>query len=91
MEKDFLLYLLYIALIDIRGRSYELNDKATFGLCDLLHRLPLQLMHDEGVKGAYADFLKSIEERGLQEWIKVRMEEFHTRYPEYRQDMDIQT
>jgi len=44
MERKFLLYLLYIALIDIRERAYEQNDKTTFGLCDLLHNVPLYLI-----------------------------------------------
>lgn len=90
MERNFLLYLLYTALIDIRSRSHEINDKTSFGLCDLLHTVPLQLMHDERIKETYEDFLKRIENRGLQNWMKARMEEFYSRYPEYKSDQNIQ-
>lgn len=90
MERDFLLYLLYVILIDIRERSYETNDKVIFGLSNLLHRLPLQLMHDESINETYEDLLKIIEERGLQNWIDLRKEEFYSRFPEYRKDKDIQ-
>jgi hypothetical protein len=83
MEKQFLLYLLYISLIDIRARSYENNDKTTFWLCDLLHNIPLRLNSEEEIKDAYERLLDNINSLGVQDWLDTRMKEFYEKYPEY--------
>ncbi|MCC6290050.1 MAG: hypothetical protein IT249_19390 [Chitinophagaceae bacterium] len=84
MEKQFLQYLLYIALIDIRERSYENGDKKSFYLADILHNVPLQLNHDKDIKEAYKNLLDNIEVLGLREWFNKRYEEFLESYPEYK-------
>lgn len=84
MEKQFLLYLLYIALIDIRERSYENNDKTSFWLCDLLHNVPLRLTSEEDTKDAYQRLAANVEAMGIQEWFNTRKEEFYERYPEFK-------
>ena len=84
MERKFLLYLLYIALIDIRERSYEKKDSYTFGLCDLLHNIPLQLIDEEGAKEAYEYLLNNVKELGIENWIETRKEEFFSRFPEHK-------
>lgn len=84
MEKQFLLYLLYVALIDIRERSYENNDKTSFWLCDLLHNIPLRINSEEGTKEAYERLLENINALGVQDWLSTRMKEFYERYPEYK-------
>ena len=84
MEKQFLLYLLHIALIDIRARSYENNDKTSFWLCDLLHNIPLRLNSEEDIKDAYERLVDNINTLGVQDWLNTRMEEFYKRYPEYK-------
>lgn len=86
MEKKFLLYLLYIALIDIRARSCDTGDNISFGLCDLLHNTPLMLDADENVLIAYESLLEKIEMRGLSGWLQTRKEEFYRRHPEYKKD-----
>jgi len=84
MEKKFLLYLLYIVLIDVRERSYEKNDKATFWLCNLLHNVPLVLSTgDDGIKDAYDKVCEIIEHDDMNKWLQARKEEFFQRYPEF--------
>jgi hypothetical protein len=83
MEKKFLLYLLYSALIDIRERSYEQNDKRTFWLCDLLHNVPLTLSSDDGILQSYNDLIEEVGALGLESWLETRKEEFYERYPEF--------
>lgn len=78
--------MLYTALIDIRERSYENNDKASFWLSDLLHNIPMQLASEDDIKEAYESLREKIDERGAQNWFNKRKEEFHHRYPEYNMD-----
>jgi len=85
MEEKFLLHLLYIALIDIRARSYEKNDRSTFWLCDLLHKVPLQLASEEGTRKAYNSLCEHIKALGIEHWLETRKEEFYDRYPEYKE------
>ena len=84
MEKKFLHYLLYAALIDLRYRANENNDKASFWLCDLLHNIPLNLNTDEDIERAYIRLCEKIEFGGKQDWLNIRKEEFYNRYPEYK-------
>lgn len=84
METKFLLYLLYISLIDIRERSYESKDDITFGLCDLLHNIPLQLTSEEGAKDAYNYLVSNVESLGLEKWMNTRLTEFYNRFPEFK-------
>jgi hypothetical protein len=84
MEKNFLFYLLYIALVDIRERSFEKKDSYTFGLCDLLHNIPLQLTSEANVKDAYEYLLDNAKELGMEKWMETRKEEFYSRFPEYK-------
>jgi hypothetical protein len=83
MEKKFLLYLLYITLIEIRERSYEQNDKRTFWLCDLLHNVPLTLSSDDGIQQSYNDLIEKVGELGIESWLETRKQEFYERYPEF--------
>lgn len=84
MERKFLLYLLYSALIDIRARSYENDDRTSFWLCDLLHNVPLSLSSDQDVEHAYAALIEKVEFLGVKDWLDSRREEFLERFPEYR-------
>jgi hypothetical protein len=87
MEKKFLLYLLYIALVDIRERSYENNDKASFWLCNLLHNVPSALAEgDEGVIDAYNLICERVEHDDMDKWLETRKKEFYDRYPEFKLD-----
>jgi hypothetical protein len=74
-KQDFLLYLMYIAFIDIRARALELNDKVIFHQCDLLHNIPSAISN--GFVGeAYEHFIGNIKELGLETWLTQRETEF---------------
>lgn len=83
MEKQFLLYLLYITLIEIRERSYEQNDKRTFWLCDMLHNVPLSLSSEEATQESYEHLIEKVRALGLDTWLEAREKEFYDRYPQY--------
>lgn len=85
MEKRFLLHLLYITLIDIRARSYEQNDRKTFWLCDLLHKIPLQLGSEAGTREAYNSLSENARALGIEHWLNIRKEEFYDQYPQYKE------
>lgn len=83
MEKKFLLYVLYISLVEIRETSYEKGDSRTFGLCNLLHNIPLMLETEADCKIAYDDLIGKVGSLGIDSWLENRKREFHDRYPEY--------
>ncbi|OQP52801.1 hypothetical protein A4H97_24175 [Niastella yeongjuensis] len=85
MEKKFLLYVLYITLIEIRERSYESKDERIYGLCDLLHNIPLRLDSEKGIKEAYERLLEDVETLGIYDWLNARKQEFYQSYPEYEE------
>ena len=84
MEKKFLLYLLYITLIEIRERSYEVNDKRTFWLCDLMHNTPMALQTEEATKEAYSEIIEKVRALGIEEWLENRKKEFVEQNPQYK-------
>lgn len=84
MEKDFLLYLLYTALVDIRERSYEQKDNVTFWLCDLLHNVPYSLRSDEGIQEAYKNVIDNVKELNIESWLETRKKEFYSTFPEHK-------
>lgn len=83
MEKQFLLYLLYITLVEMRERSYEQNDKRSFWLCDLLHNVPLALPSEESTQEAFKDLIEKVHTLGIDEWLQTRKKEFIERYPHF--------
>jgi hypothetical protein len=84
MEKDFLIYLLYITLIEIRERSHEQKDNRTFWLCDMLHNVPAALKSDEDCKEAYKNILDTVKHLGVESWLDTRKNEFYNLFPEYQ-------
>lgn len=87
MEKQFLLYLLYITLIEIREHSYEQNDKKTYWLSDLLHNVPLALSSEDGTQEAYKDVIEKVQALGIDNWLETRKKEFIERYPQFISNM----
>jgi hypothetical protein len=83
MEKQFLLYLLYITLVEMREKAYEQNDKRTFWLCNLLHNVPLALISEESTQSAYNNVIERVESDGVHEWLENRKKEFFDRYPQF--------
>jgi len=85
MEKKFLCYLLYIALVDIRERSLENGDNACFWLCNLLHNIPLVLAEgDHELEDSYKRICESVEHDNRSKWLENRKQEFYSNYPEFK-------
>jgi len=84
MEQKFLLYVLYITLVEIREQAYEKKDNRLFWLCDMLHNVPFALMSEDSTKDAYNHLLESVEHLGIEDWLNKRQEEFYSRFPEYQ-------
>jgi hypothetical protein len=83
MEKQFLLYVLYISLVEIREKSLEKGDSQTYGLCNLLHNIPLMLGSEKDAEVAYQGLIGKVESLGIHSWLENRKREFHGRNPEY--------
>ena len=84
MEKKFLYYLLYIVLVDIRERSLESGDKASYWLSNLLHNVPLALAEGADGTDAYHTICERVEHDGMDKWLEQRWKEFYDRYPEFK-------
>lgn len=84
MESQFLLFLLYIALVDIRERSYEKNDKVSYWLCNLLHNVPLALTSEEKTTAAYEAVCDRVDHDQMQKWLEDRKKEFYQQFPEFK-------
>ena len=87
MEKDFLLYIIYIAFIEIRIHAYENTNEASIKLCNLLHTIPLILIEKENGKEAYKMFLEKVERMEMNSWLDNRKTEFFERYPMYKEEI----
>ena len=83
MQKEFLIYLLYITLVEIRERSYANKDERTFRLCNMLHNVPAALKSEEQRIDAYNKIVDDAEALNLKNWLDTRMVEFYARFPEY--------
>jgi hypothetical protein len=83
MQKEFLIYLLYITLVEIRERSYTNKDERTFWLCDLLHNVPAALKSEGQSIDEYNKLVENVEALNLNSWLDTRMAEFYERFPEY--------
>ena len=77
MEKKFLLYALYVALIDIRERSCENDDRRTFWLTNLLHNVPLHIDSDEEVEETLRRVFENAESCNLTGWMNKRLDDFN--------------
>ncbi|UAY53139.1 hypothetical protein [Ferruginibacter albus] len=84
MEKQFLQYLLYIVLIEIREHSYDNNDKKSFWLSNLMHNVPLIMNEDEKINEAYQTIIDRVTLDGKTGWLNSRIEEFNNRNPDFK-------
>lgn len=76
MEKEFLLYLMYITFVEMREHAHKINDKIFFWLCDLLHNVPLNMGSEESVQSTYNRLVENAKTLGMQKWLEKRKEEF---------------
>jgi len=65
--------ILYFALLDIRSRARELNDRAVFQLADLFHNVVLQMGHACADSREYSDVYSALVEQadrqGCRTWL----------------------
>jgi hypothetical protein len=84
MEQKFLLYVLYITLVELREQALEKEDNRTFWLCDMLHNVPFALISEDSTKEAYNRLLGSVKHLGIENWLEQRQKEFYQQFPEYQ-------
>lgn len=84
MERKFLLYLLYITLIEIREYSQETGNDRFFWLSDILHNIPFQLESEEDINNAYKSLIDNVKKLHIDQWLETRKSEFYARFPEYK-------
>jgi hypothetical protein len=65
--------LLHICLIDLRAEAYQVNERESFAIADIFHRLPLQLLRANRGAESYDQILVELRERarqrGLESWV----------------------
>ena len=65
--------LLYWALLDIREQAAQRSDPITFGIADLLHNLPSELLLADGCESTYEHLLDELQlqarESGREAWL----------------------
>ena len=81
MEKKFLLYVLYITMVEIRERSLEQNDKREYWLCNMLHNVPMSMIDERHIPEAYERVIESAKASGADSWLENRMREFYSLFP----------
>lgn len=72
-DKEYILKLLYAALLDIRVASYSKDSRTCFVLADIFHNIPLQVNQADRGEKSYADIVtwiqKKCEERNCKSWL----------------------
>ena len=70
--------LLYLALIDIRMKAYDIQNQEILHLADLFHNIPLKLDQVSSGDEAYEEILawlqKEALEKGVEEWLRDAIE-----------------
>jgi hypothetical protein len=61
-HSDILHKALYYAMLDLRSRGSETDDKLVFGLADLFHNVVLQMGQAAQGNGQYSDALAYLKE-----------------------------
>lgn len=62
-EKEYILKLLYIALIEIREASHSQESHRCFVLSDIFHTVPLRMNRAEKGEISYADIVTGIQQK----------------------------
>ena len=82
MEKRFICYLLFPALIEIREHAYETGDKKSFWLFNLTHNAPLVLAEcADRLEDILAQIVDRVEHDHMENWLNARKREFLDCYP----------
>lgn len=76
--KSAVLYVLHIALIELREQARLSGDKTAYGLADLTHTMP-GMIENACASGEWGSVLKEIQERagqmGCSKWVEDRLRE----------------
>lgn len=74
IEKEHILKLMHIVLLDIRVASHSQDSHTCFVLSDIFHNVPLQMNRADKGEVSYADILKWVqkkcEERKCLSWLE---------------------
>lgn len=81
-EKNFLAYVLYITLVEIREAAHAENNSKLYHLADILHNVPMSLLDNELAKDEYQRMLATVEALNISDWFDTRMKEFKSRFPD---------
>jgi len=84
MEKQFLAYILYITLLEIRENALEEDNSRIYHLTDILHNVPTSLLEDEEAKEEYKRIVNAVKGLKIYDWWKNRRNEFEQRFPEFK-------
>jgi hypothetical protein len=72
-DKEYILKLMYRAILDIRIASYSQDSYTCFLLSDIFHNIPLQMNQTDKGEKSYADIITWIqekcEERNCKSWL----------------------
>jgi hypothetical protein len=80
-SKKILYRVLHSALKVIRAEGKAIGNKKLYHLCNLLHNLPLQLMHadnDEDFSRLFLELKARSEAMGLEKWFEAEINELET-------------
>jgi hypothetical protein len=87
LEKEFLAYVLYITLVEIREKAYEEKNWRFFHLTDMLHNVPSGLLKEEQTREEYSSLIQKVKELKIYDWWEKRVNEFEERFPEFKNQL----
>ena len=79
-EQQFLAYIVYITLLEVREKAYSDKDSRLYHLADLIHNIPFRLLSESSSKEEYNRLLDAVEFLNITDWLKAREREFKERY-----------
>ncbi len=83
LEKNFLAYVLYATLLEVRESAYADKNSRLYHLANMLHNTPFSLLNDEQAREEFTKMLQTVEELKIFDWLNNRMKEFKERFPEF--------
>lgn len=86
VKKEFLAYVLYATLLEIRDSAYNENNSRIYHLTDMLHNVPFSLLNDEQIHEEYERILQTVETLKISDWLNSRIKEFRERFPDVNKD-----
>ena len=83
MEKKFILYILYLTLIELRHENSENGNRRLYLIADILHNVPLTLIEDGEILGAYNNIVENAKAFEMEKWLSQMKQQFYNAFPEY--------